>query len=130
MKIKVNPDAEQEQAPIHPEGTWDATIVSALAQESRAKDPQIVLTWKTSQGKLKSWLTYIDKYPNLFVKPLLALGFDKSLFDEEIELDDLATDLVKKRALIDVVHKESNKGNMMANIEAINPVPEMLPPAA
>lgn len=120
MKFKVAPDTN-EDIQIHPEGTFDATIVSAVPQASRAGDPQIVVTWKTQHGKVKSWITYIAKYPHLFTRPLLALGIPKEAFDEEIELDDLAADLVKRHGVITVMHRESNQGNPMAGVEAVDP---------
>lgn len=122
--MKFNLKDNSEKAELHPEGAWDATIISAVAQASRAGDPQIVLTWKTSVGKIKGWMTMHPKAIWRVRLDLKALGFTEEYLDnEENDLDDLAVELVKRRAMIEVIHRDGEKG-VLAGVEAINPIPD------
>lgn len=112
-----------EGGDAHPEGTWDAVVVNAEAGKSRKGHEMITATFKTSQGKIKNWFTYMDEYPWMFLKPLYALGLDKAYFDAGPSMEDIAVELLKRRGLIDVIHEEY-KGKPSAKIKSINAIPD------
>lgn len=123
MKFNTKGAKEDAKANLHPEGTWDGTVVGAEVRATRTGRQMIVLQWRTSVGKLRSYCTYVEEYPGLFLKPMYALGFTEEYFEGEPELEDVALECLKRRALVEVVHGEY-QGNPTASIEAVNPIPD------
>lgn len=123
MKFNTQGAKEQSKANLHPEGKWDATVIGAEVKETKTGRQMIVLQWKTSTGKLRSYHTYVEEYPGLFLDPMYALGFTEEYFESDPELDDVALECLKRRALLDVSHKEF-QGNQTASVESVNTIPD------
>lgn len=120
--MKFNTKAA-EGGDAHPEGTWDAIVVGCNAKKSKKGHNMLEVTLKTSQGRVKTWLTYLDDYPWMFLKPLYALGLDKAYFNMEPSMEEIADECLKRRALIDVIHEEyQNKPS--AKVKAFSPIPD------
>lgn len=112
------------KAPIHEEGTWHGTVVGAKVKPTKTDKEMIVLSWKTSQGKLRSYHTYVPEYPFILLNPMKALGLDEDwLMDDNTSLEDVALECLKRKALLEVVHG-NYQGNPTASIEAVNPIPD------
>lgn len=123
MKFDTQRAKEDAASNLHPEGTWDGTVIGAEVKLTKTKRQMIVLNWKTSKGKLRSYHAYVEEYPGLFLKPMYALGLDEEYFEKEPELEDVAMELLKRRALLDVKHGEY-QSNPTASVEAVNPIPD------
>lgn len=120
--MKFNTDSDSN-GKLHPEGTWDAVITSVDLKESKTGRPMIVADYKTSQGKVRYWHTWVEQYPFIFLNPMKELGLGKEYFDSEPELEDVALELLRRRVLIDVAH-EDYQGNPTAKIVAFKPIPD------
>lgn len=123
MKFDTVKAKEDSKAALHPEGTWDGTVIGQEVKKTKTDRDMIVLSWKTSQGKLKTYHAYVEEYPGLFLKPMYALGLTEEFFQADPELEDVAMELLKKRALLDVTHEEY-QGNPVASIKSINRIPD------
>jgi hypothetical protein len=115
---------EEAKAPAHAEGTWKGTVIGAEVKPTSTKKQMIVLQWKTSEGKIRSYHTYVPEYPGLLVQPMVALGMDKDwVTAESTELEEVALECLKRTALLEVSH-EMFKGNMTATVAAVNEIPD------
>lgn len=118
---------EGEKGPIHPEGTWDATVISARVDKTKNGKDMIRLEFKTSQGKVNGRLIHSpdsSKAAWAFFKQLDALGVDRDYLEsKEPEIDDIAAETVKSRVLIRVGHSEY-QGDTFADVEWIDKIPE------
>lgn len=116
-----------DKAPIHCEGTFLGTVIGAEVKATKTDKEMIVLSWKTSEGKLRSYHTYVPEYPFILLKPMVALGIDEAwLTAEETSLEDVALECLKRKALLEVVHGDY-QGNPTASVDGVNPVPNNAP---
>ena len=127
-KWNVPEDKPQgEKGPIHPEGTFDATVITAKADKTKNGKDMIRLEFKTSQGKVNGRLIHSPDSPKAvwaFFKQLSALGVDKEYLEtKEPEIDDIAAETVKSRVLIRVAHQDYN-GENFADVTWIDPIPD------
>lgn len=109
---------------MHPEGTWKARVVGSDLQETKTGRPMIVLNLKTSKGKLRHYITWVEEYPGLFMDPMYGYGLDDDFFGAEPELEEVATELLKREALVEVVHADNGKGGLWVRIDSVNPIPD------
>lgn len=123
------PDAKPagEKGPIHPEGTFDATVMAAKADKTKNGKDMIRLEFKTSQGKVNGRLIHSpdsQKASWAFFKQLDALGVDREYLEtKEPEIDDIAAETVKSRVLIRVTHDEY-QSDTFADVSWIDPLPQ------
>lgn len=122
--MKFGTDKAGTESTLHPEGTWDAVVVGQEVKETKTHRPMIVLTWKTSKGKLRSWHTWVEEHPFIFLDPMYQIGLTKEFFDAEPEMEDVAMELLKRRCLLDVSHEDNQKGGLVARIVSYGKIPD------
>lgn len=122
MKFATESVTADGKPPAHPEGTWDAKVTGSDTKRAKSGKDMITLTWKTSQGTLRSYHTYSEEYPWFFLRDMYAIGLSKEFFEGDPEWDEVADECLKKRALIDVEHEDYMKSKV-ARIVAFSPIP-------
>lgn len=126
------PDTEpkEDKGPLHPEGDWNAVVISSSVDKTKNGKDMIRLQFKTSKGKVDGRLVHSPESKGacyFFFRHLEAMGIEREWLEkEEPEIDDIASECVKSRVMITVSHREY-LGETFSDVVEINPLPEAFP---
>ena len=126
MEIVKPTELPEEKPNLHPEGTHKAIVVACEAKTSQNGNQMLVATFKTDHGKLKYYMVYMpDKRWALerFYKNLDALGVTMEFVEAAEDWDEVALNVIKGEALINVKHQPGREeGKTLVQVDSIESV--------
>lgn len=114
------------RAEPHPEGLWDATVITSAADKTKNGKLMLRLTFKTSKGKVNGRIVHSpesSKAEWAFFRQLYNLGLTKAFFEKGPDEDEVAAELVHKRGLIRVAHR-TYQDETFSDVEWIDAIPD------